>query len=532
MTGTISEHASTSVRQATLTGTKTDQPFDLVVIGGGATGLGVALDAVHRGYRVALFERYDFAKGTSSRSTKLLHGGVRYLAQGNVSLVREALHERSTLMAMAPHLAQPLAFLMPCYRALDLPFYWAGLKAYDTLAGRKGLGKTALINPCKTRRLLPNIRQKGLKGSVQYWDGQFDDARFALAMARTAAQKGALIANYCEVQSIEHADGRVQGVTVRDVETNQTWSVPTRCVVNATGVWVDQLRQIDEQAAGQSAEPMVAPSQGIHIVLDREFMPSDQALIIPKTSDGRVLFALPWLGKIVLGTTDTPRDEIPVEPKPLREEIDFLIREAANYLQKAPTLQDIRSLWVGLRPLVKPINQGPGDTKSISREHTILSSPSGMVTVTGGKWTTYRVMAQDTLAHCIKSGVLKPSTPSHDLIRLVGAQNQAVTTRKLGNQPDLLAYGDEANQVQALPGADREIAYGLTEAMVRFAARYEYARTVEDVLARRSRLLFLDAESARQCAQIVADILQEETQTDPQLDQFMTLSEQYLHIPV
>ena len=523
-------------RSTLLASTQDGKPFDMVIIGGGATGLGVALDAVTRGYRVALFEKHDFAKGTSSRSTKLVHGGVRYLAQGNVSLVREALHERTTLLHSAPHLAQPLAFLMPCYKAWQIPFYWTGLRLYDTLAGSHSLGKTEVLSAASTRALLPNVLASGLMGSVKYWDGQFDDARLALAIARTAAQGGAAVLNYCEIQEIEHVNGKVSGVRVRDTETDHSWSVRASCVVNATGVWVDSLRKMDDQAGGRSSQNMVAPSQGVHVVVDRSFMKSDHALIVPKTSDGRVLFAVPWLGKVVLGTTDTPRTETLTEPQALRSELDFILKESIAHLQKAPTVQDIRSIWVGLRPLVKPQTGDDGNTKSISREHTIISSSSGLVTVTGGKWTTYRVMAEDTVNHCIKAGVLAQRNSSAggsatSTLRLVGAQSGQRVNRPISAPADMSAYGDEQAQIQALPGADILIADGLTEAMVRFAARHEYARTVEDVLARRNRMLFLDAGMAAKCASAVARILQSEIGTDPRLEAFMALTEHYRKIP-
>lgn len=513
--------------------TQSDAPFDMIIIGGGATGLGTALDAVTRGYRVALFERFDFAKGTSSRSTKLVHGGVRYLAQGNVSLVKEALHERSTVLNSAPHLAQPLGFLMPCYKAWQIPFYWTGLRIYDTLSGRHSLGKTEVLNAGKTRALLPNVLSSGLVGSIKYWDGQFDDARFALAIGRTAQQAGAALLNYCEVVSIEHFQDQVSGVVVRDTETGLTWRVKSSCIVNATGVWVDSLRRMDDQAAGREARKLVAPSQGVHIVVDRSFMQSDHALIVPKTTDGRVLFAVPWLGKVILGTTDTARDEPVTEPQALKSELDFILKESAAHLQKAPTVQDIRSIWVGLRPLVKPQGSSDGNTKAISREHTIISSATGLVTVTGGKWTTYRVMAQDTVDHCIKSGVLtdRATVPRTDSLRLVGAQSGRAVPHPISRSPGLSVYGDEQEQVCALDGAQNELAPGFTEAMVRFAARHEYARTVEDVLARRCRLLFLDAALATKCAPAVAQILQSETNVNPQLEEFLSLADHYRAIP-
>ena len=504
--------------------------YDIAVIGGGATGLGVALDAAARGYSVVLLESEDFAKGTSSRSTKLVHGGVRYLAQGNVSLVREALHERASVLRNAPHLAHRLAFVMPCYHFWEIPFYGAGLVMYDALAGKRGLGKTAVLGRVGTVEALPNIQPEGLKGSVKYWDGQFDDARLALALARTAAQRGAHLINYCDVTGLLHTDGKVDGVVAPDQETGAQFNVRARCVINATGVWVDALRRQDDEHAGREIEDIVAPSQGVHVVVDREFKPSDHALIIPNTSDGRVLFTVPWLGKVIIGTTDTPRHDLSREPDPVREELEFILRESAKYLRRAPTPADIRSIWVGLRPLVKPPKNAGNDTKALSREHTVLVSHSGMVTVTGGKWTTYRAMAADVLQHCIERDLLPARSPcTTESLLLVGAQRGMPVAHALSDPPDLRSYGDEGETVQSLPGAQNVLGGGLTEAMVRFAARYEYARRVEDVLARRSRLLFLDAALAASLADVVGEILREETGLDPEVENFRALTRHYLH---
>ncbi len=507
--------------------------YDVAVIGGGATGLGVALDAVARGFSVVLVESHDFAKGTSSRATKLVHGGVRYLAQGNISLVREALHERSTLLANAPHLAQPLAFVMPSYKFWEAPFYGIGLKMYDALAGKAGLGATEFLNRDETLALLPNSKRDGpggqLKGGVKYWDGQFDDARLALALARTAAAKGALLINYCAATGLIHAGGKVVGLHVEDVETGKAYDIKAKAVINATGVWVDQFRMEDGQATGRTVKAMVAPSQGVHIVVDRSFLPGNHAMLIPKTADGRVLFAVPWLGKTILGTTDTPRHDVVREPMAFKEEVDFILNESARYLTQAPTRADIKSVWVGLRPLVKPADDEGDNTKGLSREHTILVSKSGLVTVTGGKWTTYRAMAEDVLDACFADDLL-PRRPGGVTtgLKLVGAQP---TKQAISDAPGIHLYGSEAAAVLALPGADRELGGGLTEAMVRFAARFEYARTVEDVLARRSRLLFLDAALAKSLAGPVAALLAQETGFDPALSEFVALCDQYLYVP-
>ncbi len=503
--------------------------YDVAVIGGGATGLGVALDAAARGFSVVLVESHDFAKGTSSRATKLVHGGVRYLAQGNISLVREALRERTTLLANAPHLAQPLPFVMPSYKFWEAPFYGVGLKIYDALAGKAGLGPTEFLNRNKTLAYLPALQPEGLKGGVKYWDGQFDDARLALALARTAARQGALLVNYCAATGLIHENGKLVGLHAQDQETGQSFELKARCVVNATGVWVDQLRLQDGQAMGRDTQPMVAPSQGVHIVVDRLFMPTDHAMLIPKTADGRVLFAVPWLGKTILGTTDTPRHDLAREPLPFKEEVDFILRESARYLSRAPGPADIKSIWVGLRPLVKPPDDDSGSTQALSREHTVLVSKTGLVTVTGGKWTTYRAMAEDVMDNCFTAGLLPLRTgmaTSH--LKLVGAQDSVI---RISDSPGLHLYGSDAAVVQGLPGANQQMGGGLTEAMVRFAARYEYARTVEDALARRSRLLFLDAALARSVAPNVATLLQDENGVNPQLEAFLALCTQYLSVP-
>lgn len=503
--------------------------FDVVVVGGGATGLGVALDAAARGFSVALLESHDFGGGTSSRATKLVHGGVRYLAQGNIALVREALHERTVLLRNAPHLAQPLAFVMPSYKLWETPFYGAGLKLYDALAGKAGLAPTRFLSRAETLRALPTAQPAGLKGGVEYWDGQFDDARLALALARTAESKGALLLNYCAVTGLRHEGGRVVGVRCENRETGRSLELGARCVINAAGVWVDRLRELDGQAVGRPVRAMVAPSQGVHVVVDRKFLPGRHALMVPKTADGRVLFGVPWLGKVILGTTDTPRTDLPREPRPFEEELAFILGEARRYLAVAPTLADVRSLWVGLRPLVKPQDDDGGNTKAISREHTVLVSRSGLVTVTGGKWTTYRAMAEDVLEHCFDARLLStaPAGVTTNL-RLVGGDVPDGAAVPVCDPPGLHGYGSEAAKVQALPGADAELGGGLTEAMVRFAAREEYARTVEDVLARRSRLLFLDAALAARLAPVVARLLREETGVDPHEADFVALAAGYL----
>ena len=558
-------------------------PFDLMVIGGGATGVSVALDAAVRGHRVALVDAHDFAQGTSSKATKLLHGGVRYLAQGNVALVREALRERTALMRNAPHLAGAVPFVMPAYKLWERPFYGLGLRLYDALAGSASIAPTASLGRLATLQALPTLRPQGLLGGVRFWDGQFDDARLALAIGRTAACHGAVLINHMAVDGLLHEAGRVVGASCIDRISGATLHIRARCIVNATGVWVDQLRAMDAGShaldsaspsassadltsvqpaptsavprSGEAAQaPLVRPSQGVHLVLDREMLPGDHALLVPHTSDGRVLFAVPWLGKTVLGTTDTPTGSMDLEPRPLREEIDFLLGESARYLTRPPVRADVRSVWVGLRPLVAadPAHRA-GATRRLSREHTVLRSPSGLITVTGGKWTTCRAMAEDVLACCAQAGLLdeRPAGATQHL-RLVGAARAAsmgaapaahpmprsatanhaeAANPSMADAPGAHLYGDEAPWLARLPGATRSLAPGLTEAMVRFAARHEYTLTVSDMLARRSRLLFLDAALAAQVAPQVAIILQQETGVDPQLAVFLSLAQQYLELP-
>ncbi len=528
--------------------------WDLAVIGGGCVGLGVALDAAVRGFSVVLVESHDFASGTSSRATKLAHGGVRYLAQGDIGLVREALHERGAMLANAPHVAQRLPFVMPGYHWWERAFYGAGLKAYDALAGRQGLGGTEWLSTARTRQLLPGVQPRGLWGGVRYWDGQFDDARLALLLARTALARGALVLNHLEATGLVREGGQVRGVQVRDAETGAATTVRARCVVNATGVWVDAVREMDrdidhdkernkdhdkdheDHEDSTSQRPaMVAPSQGVHLVVDRAFLPGDHALLVPKTGDGRVLFAVPWLGKTILGTTDTPRHDLAREPTPFAEEVAFILGESARYLLKAPQRSDVRSVWVGLRPLVKPQGNEGDDTKAISREHTVVIGRSGLLTVTGGKWTTYRAMAEDVLQRAMARGLLPPR-PGGVTARLplLGA----APGRPLSEPPGEHLYGSEVSVLRSLPGAnnwlwrDAETGRGgLTEAMVRFAARFELARGVEDVLARRCRLLFLDAAEAARQADAVAAILAEELGHAVDTGAFKTLAAQYQRLP-
>ncbi len=483
--------------------------WDLAVIGGGSTGLGVAVDAALRGLRVVLLEAGDFAQGTSSRATKLLHGGVRYLAQGHLSLVREALRERATVLRNAPQLSQPQAFVVPAYRWWQAPVHLLGLKAYDALAGGRSLGPTRWLGRSAVLASLPTIQPQGLKGGTRYWDAQFDDARLAIALARSASRLGALTLNHCRVDGLLAEGGRVTGLRCTDAEGGGSIEVQARCVVNAAGPWVDEVRRM----ADAGAPPRLRVSQGSHVVVDREFWPSDVGLLVPRTRDGRVLFTVPWQGKVILGTTDEPREDIPQAPRPRDEEIDFILAEAAAHMVRPPTRQDLRSVWSGLRPLVLPARKGQGrGTARISREHAIWTEPSGLVCVAGGKWSTYRAMAQEVVAYCIGQQRVPP-----------GREGRGDRSTE-----ELPLWRDDGVLMSALAGADAALAEGLTEQQVRFAVRHEFARTVEDVLARRSRLLFLDARAARDAAPAVASVMRAEGIVQPGLEDFLVLSEGYL----
>ena len=506
--------------------------YDLAVVGGGATGLGVALDAALRGFSVVLLESHDFAGGTSSRSTKLLHGGVRYLAQGNLALVREALAERATVLRIAPHLAQPLPFVMPSYHWWQTPFYGIGLKLYDLLAGSAGLGRTEFLSRAQTLQALPGVNPEGLRGGVKYWDGQFDDARLALALALTAEAAGAQVLNYAEVTAVRQLAGGaapLSAIDVRDRRGGTSFELQARCVVNATGVWVDALRDHTQPPASPGKPSrMVSPSQGVHVVVDRDFMPGGHALLVPKTRDGRVLFAVPWLGKLVLGTTDTPRKDLAREPDAFAEELEFILTEASQALSRPVRREDIRSLWVGLRPLVAAPAAAEGGTKVLSREHTIVVDANGLVTVTGGKWTTYRAMAEDVLERCFASQLLPRRSGGQSAAHVLKGAAVASPPTPLHAAPGLHLYGSDSALVVDCPGTANVLGAGLTEAMVRYAARCEHAQTVEDVLARRSRILFLDAAEAARLAPAVAAILLQELGSDPGLQSFQELCTRYL----
>ena len=480
--------------------------WDIVVIGGGATGLGVAVEAASRGYATLLLEQADFAKGTSSRSTKLIHGGVRYLQQGDVSLVLEALHERGLLIQNAPHLVHHLAFVVPVYDWWEGPFYGIGLKLYDALAGKLGLGPSKNLSREETLERIPTVEPDGLRGGVVYYDGQFDDSRLAVTLVRTLADVGGVPLNYMRVTGLlrsEGVGGSVEGVRAVDEESGQEMEIRARIVVNATGVFTDEIRRMDDPDAGS----MVTASQGVHIVLDRSFLPGDTAIMVPHTSDGRVLFAVPWHGRVIVGTTDTPVPEASLEPRALDEEVEFLLTHAIRYLTRDPVASDVLSVFAGLRPLV---GSPDSETKAISRDHTLLVSPSGLVTITGGKWTTYRRMGADTVTQAALVAGLPEKPSVTEELRLHGWTDQVDPTEPWS------VYGSDWLELEALERARPELAERLHPALpyraseVVWAARFEMARTVEDVLSRRLRALLLDARASVEMAPRVAGIMAEE----------------------
>lgn len=485
------------------------EPWDLVVVGGGASGVGVAVDAASRGYAVLLLEQHDFGKGTSSRSTKLVHGGVRYLEQGNVALVLEALKERGLLRQNAPHLVTDLAFVVPNYEWWEAPFYGMGLKVYNLLAGKYGFGASQILSRDETLARLPTIKTDGLRGGVVYYDGQFDDARLLVNLVTTAAEQGAVLLNYAPVVGLtKDGEGYVDGVVARDLETGEELRAGARIVVNCTGPFTDGVRRLAEPAAA----PLIAPSQGAHLVFDRSFLPTDTAIMVPHTRDGRVMFAIPWHGHTLVGTTDTPIEEPAPEPRALAEEVDFILETAGLYLVRPPTRADVRSVFVGIRPLVRS-----GDLKStaaLSRDHTIHIDASGLLTLTGGKWTTYRNMAEDA----VNQAATLARLPDRDCAtRTLNVHGFHPSAERFGS---LSVYGADALGIQELAAAEPALAERLHPSLpccgaeVVWAARHEMARSVEDVLARRTRALFLNAGAAAAMAPRAAELMARELGRD------------------
>ena len=483
-------------------------PWDFLVIGGGATGLGVAVDASARGYRTLLVEQHDFAKGTSSRSTKLVHGGVRYLKQGNISLVLEALRERGLLCENAPHLVHHLEFIVPIYSWWEGPFYGIGMKIYDRLAGKLGLSPSRVLTREETLKLIPTLEPAGLQRGVSYYDGQFDDSRLAVNLAETIFDLGGVAINYMPVVSLVKEDELIVGATLRDLESGSEYQVRARSVINATGVFSDGVRKMDEP----EAKTVISASQGSHVVLPKVFLPGNSAVMVPHTPDGRVLFAVPWHDHVVVGTTDIGIDDISIEPVPMEEEIGFILTNAAKYLSKRPGRSDILSVYAGLRPLVKV-----GDAKStsaLSRDHTILISNAGLLTIAGGKWTTYRKMAQDAVEQAQTMAGLeeRPCTTEH--LQIHGWTRQSIP------EPNLRVYGADAPAIQELarkePGLAEKLHPDLpyTGAEVVWAVHQEMARTVEDVLSRRTRALLLGARASIEAAPRVAELMARELKRD------------------
>ena len=508
--------------------TNSEKIWDLIVVGGGATGLGIAVDAASRGFKTLLLEQSDFAKGTSSRSTKLVHGGVRYLAQGNIGLVIEALKERGILLNNAPHLVKNESFIIPNYSWLNGFFYSIGLSLYDLLAGKRSFGRSRLISRKELIRRIPNIRSDGLKSGVLYHDGQFDDSRLAISLALTAIRQDAILLNYFRVSGLSKNGNKINGVITKDQETGIEYSLKAKVVVNATGVFVDELMSIDKP----EIKPMVQSSQGIHLVFDKSFLGSRDALMIPKTKDGRVLFVIPWHDKTLVGTTDTPLDAHQLEPRALEEEIRFILDTVAGYLTRTPTRKDVLSVFAGLRPLAAPQNDKQ-KTKEISRSHKLIVSESGLITITGGKWTTYRKMAEDTVDRVIAAGSLPYRVAVTKTLSLHGFKESMEWT------DPLFVYGSDANAIKMLSKEniswketlDSRLSY--IGAEVIWSARNEMARTVEDILARRTRALFLDARAAMRMAPAVAKLMAKELMKDEnwekeQVLSFLAIAEGYL----
>lgn len=507
------------------------QEWDMVVIGGGATGLGTAVDAASRGYKVVLLEQSDFTKATSSRSTKLVHGGVRYLAQGDVGLVVEALRERGLMKLNAPHLVKDQRFIIGNYKWWEKPFYTIGLTIYDILAGKKALGRSLAMSKSSVLKEIPQIVTKNLRGGVVYHDGQFDDSRMGINLMQTAIEQGAVVANYVRVSAlVKDNSGRVAGVQVQDEFTGNNYTLRSRSVINATGIFVDQVIKMD----APEEDDIVRPSQGVHLVVDKSFLGGDTAIMIPKTSDGRVMFGVPWHGKVVLGTTDTPLKESELEPRALEEEISFILRTAGEYLVKKPTREDVLSVFAGLRPLAAPKKNSDGQkTKEISRSHKIVISQSGLITITGGKWTTYRDMAEDVVDKAIeKCGLSRKECVTKEL-KIHGYKENV-------DRSDFsYVYGSDYDNIKEIQKAQPELAemlherFDYTGAEVVWAVRAEMAQTVEDVLARRLRALFLDARAAIDIAPRVAEIMAKEMNktadwADAQVDEFVKLAQHYL----
>ncbi len=488
----------------------TEAIWDVIIIGGGATGLGAAVEAVTRGYKTLLLEQYDYTIGTSSRSTKLVHGGVRYLAQGDIFLVLEALKERGLLLKNAPHLVTNQSFLIPSYTWWYKPFYTIGLTFYDLLSGRLRFGKSVPYSRKKTLKKIPTLEKSKLNGSVLYHDGQFDDARLGINLVQTFIENGGTALNYMKVKDFVKENGKISGVVAKDAETGKIYNIKSKVVLNATGVFVDKILKKDNP----NAHKIVRPSQGVHIVIDKKFLQSDYALMIPKTSDGRVLFAVPWHNRVILGTTDVPKDKPVIEPEVTDDEIDFILETASRYLDKNPTRADIKSVFAGLRPLAAPKKGANGKTKEISRKHKIITSDSGLVSIIGGKWTTYREMGEDAVDKLVTIAELPKKKSVTKKLHIHGYK------KNMNHSNPLYYYGSDLEGIETLIKEKPELGEWLNEelhinkAQVVWAVRHEFARNVEDVLSRRTRTLILDAKESIKLAPEVAEIMAKELKLD------------------
>lgn len=501
--------------------------WDIVIIGGGATGLGIAIDSASRGFKTLLLEQSDFAKATSSRSTKLIHGGLRYLKQGHFGLVKEALEERGRLCKNAPHLVDHLPFLIPTYSWWESLYYGAGLFLYDMLAGNLGIEKSKKISKEEIKTSISNLESGNLYGGRIYYDGQFDDARLAITLMQTAYQQGAILLNYCQVTKLVKDNNQITGVIAHDLESDHSFEIHAKAVINATGIFTDEIRRMDDPKASS----LVYPSQGIHLVLPKKFLDSDKAILIPRTDDKRVIFIIPWHNRVLLGTTDIEDRKAELEPKPLKEEIDFLLEHAQRYLVMVPTKEDIKSVFAGLRPLVKKGGDKPSG--KISRNHYITFSDSGLVTICGGKWTTYRKMAEDVVNKVIDNkGLRRRNCITADL-PLYGYQKEVTEVDAWS------AYGSNADKLSQMVKENPGLGYPLHPDLfylpveVIWAVKEEMARTLEDVLSRRTRALFLDAKASIEIAPKVAKIMAQELNKDQkwieeEVKKFRSLAQNYL----
>ncbi|MGC6422356.1 MAG: glycerol-3-phosphate dehydrogenase/oxidase [Flavobacteriaceae bacterium] len=501
------------------------KPWDIVIIGGGSSGLGACVDAASRGYKVLLVEKCDFAKGTSSRSTKLVHGGVRYLQNGDISLVIEALRERGIMRTNAPHLVQDLSFVIPSYDWWNSPFYGLGLKVYDLMAGKLGLGPSTLLNKEETIALIPNVKKEGLRGGVIYHDGQFDDARMAISLAQTAENHGASLINYCSLVGFTKSNGLINGVQLKDQISGEEMTTEAKVVINATGVFSDAITQLDQPQTPNK----IRPSQGVHLVLDKTFLQGQHAIMIPQTSDGRVLFAVPWNDYVVVGTTDTPIDHALEEPIALEKEISFILENASAYMVKKPNRNDVKSVFAGLRPLAAS-NDSSETTKEVSRHHKVTVSTTGLVSILGGKWTTFRKMAEDTINTSIAVGGLPERKCNTERLPIHGYDYN------MSWEDPMHVFGADAEKIRSLrPEGNSSLSdkFFITPNMIQWGVENEMAMTLEDMLARRSRCLFLDARETLRIAPKVAELMREFLQTSPlwvktQLKSFTNLSSNYI----